>query len=284
MDQLFLYYLFSTVECQLHKSRVMAALFVAYLSRAHRIWSGNQHKYTNKWASGQTKGNAQKLEGERNLFSLDKKANRILQLGNLICQANTFIEFWQQPKASTAIQKVQREVMFSLTWFGFDSSNTESKLRDLAVCLQEKSTDLESNSEKHPIKSVGLLFIPFPEEKCCLRNWHYLGESLGTSTLINTLDVKRKPLGLESIMWRCIQVGSRGFPDMVSKNSFLSCACMQSYPSGGGIYSSFPWISLNCALFWPIKCGRSDVAAMLGSPCKKPGSFCFPPGKPITKM
>lgn len=123
-------------------------------------------------------------------FPLIRKQIEYLQVGNLICPANTFLEFWQQPKASTAIQKVQKEVMFSLTWFGFDSSNTESKLGDLAVCLQEKSTDLESNSEKYPIKSVGLLFIPFPEEKCCLRNWHYLGESLGPPTLINTLDLR----------------------------------------------------------------------------------------------
>lgn len=55
--------------------------------------------------------------------------------------------------------------MFSFTGFDFDSSNTESELGDLAVCLQEKSTDLETNSEKYPIKSGDLLFIPFPEEK-----------------------------------------------------------------------------------------------------------------------
>lgn len=80
-------------------------------------------------------------------------------------------------------------------WFDFDSSNTESKLRNFAVCLQEKHTGLESKSEKYSVKSVHLLFIPFPEEECYLPNLHYLREWLGTSRLINTFDIERNLLG-----------------------------------------------------------------------------------------
>ena len=50
--------------------------------------------------------------------------------------------------------------MFLFTWFDFESSNTESELGDFAVYLQEKSIDLESNSEEYPIKVwICLLFL-----------------------------------------------------------------------------------------------------------------------------
>lgn len=77
-----------------------------------------------------------------------------------------------------------------------DSSNTDSELRDVAVCLQEKRRFGICFQKKHSTKNMGLLFIPFSEEKCYLPNQHHLREKLGTSALMDTSDVEREPLDL----------------------------------------------------------------------------------------
>lgn len=52
---------------------------------------------------------------------------------------------WITTEARAAVQKVPKEVMLPFTRFDFDSSDPKSKLRNFAVCIQEKGTDLESN-------------------------------------------------------------------------------------------------------------------------------------------
>lgn len=55
--------------------------------------------------------------------------------------------------------------MLPFTRFDFGSSNPESKLRNFAVCIQEKSTDLESNSREVSNEKCGFAFHSFPTGK-----------------------------------------------------------------------------------------------------------------------